>query len=64
MASPLGLLSAEPYGSLDQQRKSSPFVVLPPKDASEREERRYVVVYVAHTGISPSNRSVVGILLG
>lgn len=48
MASPLGLLSAEPYGSLDQQRKSSPFVVLPPKDASEREERRYVVVYVAH----------------
>ncbi|KAG8929574.1 hypothetical protein FRC01_004108 [Tulasnella sp. 417] len=29
------------YGSLDQA-KSSPFVVLPPKDASEREERRNI----------------------
>lgn len=41
MASALGLLSAEGYGSLDQI-KSSPFVVRPPRDASEREERRYV----------------------
>ncbi|KAG9043739.1 hypothetical protein FS837_009165 [Tulasnella sp. UAMH 9824] len=41
MASALGLLSAEGYGSLDQP-KSSPFVVHPPRDAIEREERRNI----------------------
>ncbi|KAG8990949.1 hypothetical protein FRB90_001536, partial [Tulasnella sp. 427] len=41
MSSPLGLLSSESYGSLDQP-KSSPFVLPPPKDAVEREERRNI----------------------